>query len=379
MKLRTSLFWLTIGAMTPLLAVLLVGGAVLIEHEREAVAREAVGRARSAMSAVDAQLRGSLTTLQALASSKYLAAGNLREFHEETKRVLASQPGWLNVGLTTVDRRAAGRADAPRGGPGPAVAGVVEPAQQRRTVYPGRRPHPAQGGAARARADGTRDRQRRRHSRAHAPARFRHVLARGSGAVAVARRARYRPRAARGVVEMHGGTIEARSEGPGKGSEFVVRLPIVTAAGTPAPPAPAEAGRDTRVYRILVVDDVEENAASLAAVLRGMGHDVHTAGGGHEAVVAAARYLPEVVLLDIQMPHVNGYEACRHIRGIPGGKSILIVAVTGRGQDKDRQDSAQSGFDYHLVKPVDPAELNALIQSLGHERTLRGKPANPAS
>jgi signal transduction histidine kinase/ActR/RegA family two-component response regulator len=173
---------------------------------------------------------------------------------------------------------------------------------------------------------------------------------------------------ARGLVEAHGGTIEARSEGHGKGSQFVVRLPIVTAAA-PVPVAPDESGRDARVYRILVVDDIEENAASLAAVLRDMGHDVHMANGGEEAVVAAARLLPEVVLLDIQMPHVDGYDACRHIRGIPGGESILIVAVTGRGQEKDRVDSARAGFDHHLVKPVDPAELNALIRRLGAARS----------
>jgi CheY-like chemotaxis protein len=99
-----------------------------------------------------------------------------------------------------------------------------------------------------------------------------------------------------------------------------------------------------------------------------MGHDVHTASDGEKAVVAAARLMPEVVLLDIQMPNVNGYEACRHIRAIPGGESILIVAVTGRGQDRDRADSASAGFDHHLVKPVDPAELGALIRRLGPER-----------
>jgi signal transduction histidine kinase/ActR/RegA family two-component response regulator len=181
---------------------------------------------------------------------------------------------------------------------------------------------------------------------------------------------------ARGLVEAHGGTIEARSEGRGKGSEFIVRLPVVAERAIAAPAATAGGEEHARAYRILVVDDVEENAVSLAAVLRGMGHDVHTAGGGQEAVVAAARYLPEVVLLDIGMPHMNGYDACRHIRGIPGGESILIVAVTGWGQEKDRQDSARAGFDDHLVKPVDPAGLEALIQRLGRARALRGTRPN---
>jgi len=726
MKLRTGLFVLVAGAITPLLAALLMAGAVLIQHEREAVAREALGRARSAMSAVDAELRGSLTTLQALASSKHLAGGDLREFYEEARRVMASQPAWLNIGLTTVagvqmidaalpygqhkplsgdeasfqqavrtGRPAIGNVTGGTAVPAPSIRIRVPVFQQGRIRYVLSAPimpsrlaevlraqqipsgwvialadrernfvaripdvpvgspvsesfraaidrepegwsagHTLEGvatytpyvtsalsgwvlgiaiprsvvdagarkatlvagagilialgvaiglaflfgkriaapiaalaaaggrfesssdaptpGAERideiARLDRAlheaartaRERQERLQEQATqmqeadrrkdeflamlahelrnplAPLRnaawilrdprtseaeakwsrevierqVRHMarllddlldmsrISRGrlelrkercalASVVDSAREtsqpaieeggheltvelpaepvhleadpvrlsqvvsnllnnaARYTPAGGhirlraerrgreltltvsddgvgipghmlphvfdmfsqgdsgiarssgglgiglaltRGLVEAHGGTIAARSQGSGKGSEFIVRLPIVTEAATPAPAPPVEAGKDARMYRILVVDDVEENVVSLAAVLRGMGHDVHTAGGGEEAVVAAARLLPEVVLLDIQMPHINGYDACRHIRGIPGGESILIVAVTGRGQEKDRVDSARAGFDHHLVKPVDPEELNALIRRLGAKR-----------
>jgi signal transduction histidine kinase/ActR/RegA family two-component response regulator len=734
MKLRTSLLWLAIAAMTPLLVVLLVGGALVIEHERESVAREALGRARSAMSAVDAELRGSLTVLQALAASKHLAAGDLREFYEEAKRVLASQPEWLNIGLTTAARVQVIDVVLPYGKPKaldgdeesfelalktgkPAIgnvaagAAVAEPAirirmpivqdgtmkyvlsvpikpsslaevlraqrippdwvialADRNRKFIARIPeapvgspvsdsfraaierapegwfagHTLEGAAtytpyvtseltgwvlgiamprsvveagarqaARVAAAGilialglalgfafltgkriaapiaalaaaggrfgggddaptpgahrideisrldralretartAEERQQRLQEQATqmqqadrrkdeflatlahelrnplAPLRnaayilrdprtseaeskwsrdvierqVRHMarllddlldvsrITRGrlelrkercalAAVVGAAREtsqpaiedgshelsvelpreeveleadpirlsqvlsnllnnaARYTPSGgrirlraerhgrelrltvadngvgipphmlphvfdmfsqgdsgtaqssgglgiglalARGLVEAHGGTIEARSEGPGRGSEFIVRLPIVREAATPAEAPPAAAGTDTRAYRILVVDDLEENAISLAAVLRGMGHDVHTAGGGQEAVVAAARFLPQIVLLDIGMPHMNGYDACRHIRDIPGGESMLIVAVTGWGQDKDRQDSARAGFDDHLVKPVDPASLDALIQRLGRARGLRGAGPN---
>jgi signal transduction histidine kinase/CheY-like chemotaxis protein len=175
---------------------------------------------------------------------------------------------------------------------------------------------------------------------------------------------------ARGLVEAHGGTIEARSEGAGKGSEFIVRLPIVTdavAATSRAPAAEDDSGALPR--RILVVDDVEENAVSLAAVLRGIGHEVHTAYGGEEAVAATARLMPDVVLLDILMPGMNGYEACQRIRKAPRGESVVIVALTGRGQESDRLRSAQAGFDHHFMKPVDPAELNSLIQRLSAVRS----------
>lgn len=169
----------------------------------------------------------------------------------------------------------------------------------------------------------------------------------------------------RGVVELHGGRVEARSQGVGKGSEFIVRLPLVV-----EPVAP-EAG-PVRVHappehvmrrRILVVDDLEDSADSLALLLQMAGHEVHTAYEGDEAFRVADKLRPEVIMLDIGMPKVSGYDVCRRIRQQPWGESICLVALTGWGQDADRRRSMEAGFDRHLVKPVDPAELTRLLAS----------------
>lgn len=166
----------------------------------------------------------------------------------------------------------------------------------------------------------------------------------------------------RQLVEMHGGTVEARSDGAGKGSAFVVRLPA-DAAPVAVPAAgdvrPAQAPR-----RILVVDDNADIALALAALLELDGHDVRTAGGGEEALAIGARMRPEVILMDIGMPGMDGHEACRRIRECDWGRDISIVALTGWGQDGDRRDSARAGFDAHLVKPVGFAELHGLFARL---------------
>ncbi|MCW0386883.1 Sensor histidine kinase RcsC [Xanthomonas sacchari] len=166
----------------------------------------------------------------------------------------------------------------------------------------------------------------------------------------------------RQLVEMHGGTVEARSEGAGKGSTFVVRLP------SDAAPAAVSGTGDVRpaptVRRILVVDDNADIALALAALLELDGHDVRTAGGGEEALALGARVRPEVILMDIGMPGMDGHEACRRIRDCDWGRDITIVALTGWGQDGDRQDSARAGFDAHLVKPVGFAELHGLFAGL---------------
>jgi signal transduction histidine kinase len=169
----------------------------------------------------------------------------------------------------------------------------------------------------------------------------------------------------RGLVGMHGGFVEAHSEGVGKGSEFLVRLPVAT--GTVAPDAGVaggEAATPRRARRVLVADDNPDTGDSLAMMLRLGGHEVHTARDGQEAVAAAAWFRPDVALLDIGMPRLNGYEAARSIREHPGGGQVVLVAVTGWGQEEDRRRAAEAGFDHHLTKPADPADLERLLASL---------------
>jgi PAS domain S-box-containing protein len=167
----------------------------------------------------------------------------------------------------------------------------------------------------------------------------------------------------KGLVELHGGTVEASSDGPGAGSEFVVRLPLAEAE---AAEGPAIEGRDDAVprRRVLVVDDLADSADSLAMLLRVMGHEAHTAYDGATALRTAAKLLPDVVLLDLGMPNLNGYDTCRALRDQPWGRAIRVVALTGWGQDEDRRRTAEAGFDHHLVKPVEPSALMSVLASL---------------
>ncbi len=168
----------------------------------------------------------------------------------------------------------------------------------------------------------------------------------------------------RRLVELHGGRVEVRSEGAGKGSEFIVRLPALVES--PPAPRPQEPGGTGEVpaappRRMLVVDDNRDAADSLAMLLRMTGHEVHVAYDGLAAVAACERLRPEVVLLDIGMPRLNGYDACRRIRAEGWGSGMVLIALTGWGQEEDRSRSAEAGFDGHLTKPVD---LTALLQLL---------------
>jgi CheY-like chemotaxis protein len=166
----------------------------------------------------------------------------------------------------------------------------------------------------------------------------------------------------RELVALHDGSVAAHSAGLGKGSEFLVRLPIATGPAPTAAPAPQAISTKTPVgRRILVVDDNTDSADSLAALLRLEGHEVQTAYDGAAGVEAATAYCPDVVLLDIGLPRLNGYDAARHIRRLPGGGDILLVALTGWGQEEDRRRSRDAGFDLHLVKPVDPVELQDIL------------------
>jgi two-component system CheB/CheR fusion protein len=163
------------------------------------------------------------------------------------------------------------------------------------------------------------------------------------------------------IVEMHGGTIEAQSEGRGQGSEFVVRLPAESGeAFTHAVPQRAPE-QQRRGCRILVVDDNLDSAESLAAVLRFMGNEVTTSHDGASAVDRIAESRPQMVLLDIGMPEVDGYETAKRIRRMPEGSKVVLVAVTGYGQEQDKSRSFAAGFDHHLVKPVDPTVLESLV------------------
>ena len=172
------------------------------------------------------------------------------------------------------------------------------------------------------------------------------------------------------LVGMHGGSVEARSGGAGQGSTFVVRLPTaldVSDVPTTVPEDTASAS----THRILVVDDNLDSAESLAMLLELTGHQVYAAHDGQSALEAVERERPNVVLLDIGLPALNGHEVCRRIRQQPWGKATVIIALTGWGQDEDRRRSQEAGFDGHLVKPVDHERLLALLASLTGQRAAR--------
>jgi len=171
------------------------------------------------------------------------------------------------------------------------------------------------------------------------------------------------------LVDLHGGVIEARSGGLGKGSEFVVRLPVAVEASKPqAAGVEDEPAATKSSLRILIVDDNRDGADSLSELLKMMGNDTRTAYDGHQGVALAEEYRPDVILLDIGLPTLNGYEVCHRIRQQPWGQDVLLIAVTGWGQDEDRRRSLEAGFDHHIVKPVDPQALMGMIAMLnvGH-------------
>ncbi|MEO6711256.1 MAG: ATP-binding protein, partial [Planctomycetota bacterium] len=169
----------------------------------------------------------------------------------------------------------------------------------------------------------------------------------------------------RKLVEMHGGSVSARSEGEGLGSQFIVRLPLLIDAPQPvAPSTSQEQPLRIRARRILIVDDNQDSVLSLAALLDLNGCETQTARDGVEAVEKAEWYRPEIVLLDIGLPKLSGYDACRAIRAQASGRDIVIVALTGWGQDEDRLKSIEAGFDSHLVKPVEHDRLLRLLSDL---------------
>jgi signal transduction histidine kinase/ActR/RegA family two-component response regulator len=167
------------------------------------------------------------------------------------------------------------------------------------------------------------------------------------------------------LVEMHGGTIEARSPGPGQGSEFIIRLPLVLEASAALrQPASAMPG-GMPAQRILIVDDNVDAAASLGLLLRLTGNEIRTAHDGLEALRVAEEFRPEVVVLDIGLPRMDGYEVASRLRGSPWGREMVLIAATGWGKEADRHRSRESGFNHHLVKPVDPAAMMQLLATVG--------------
>jgi len=173
---------------------------------------------------------------------------------------------------------------------------------------------------------------------------------------------------ARRLVELHGGKISAISRGAGQGSEFVVRLPLaspVAAATTRAPAAPAPIRPASR--RMLVVDDNRDAAATLSLVVSSMGFDVQIAYDGPTALKTFEAQQPSVVLLDIGLGDMDGFEVARHIRNLPAGRDVVLIAVTGWGNERHRQQTHEAGFDHHLVKPVSIAALQAMLKAPGED------------
>jgi signal transduction histidine kinase len=169
----------------------------------------------------------------------------------------------------------------------------------------------------------------------------------------------------RQLVQLHGGSVHASSAGLDQGSEFVVRLPTPPKSRRAPQPVPALKSDPTVVTRrILVVDDNRDAAETLAAMLRLEGNEVDTAFDGVGAVSATAEFRPDIVLMDLGMPKLDGYEAARAIRRDTRGTDVVLIAITGWGGDVDRQMSHEAGFDRHLVKPVVPTELLAMLSSL---------------
>jgi len=166
------------------------------------------------------------------------------------------------------------------------------------------------------------------------------------------------------LVELHSGTVEAKSEGFGHGSEFIVTLPISRIPQHEESQLNHDKIAKRVSLRILIVDDNRDSAESLVMMLKMKGHITHAAYDGEDALAAADEFQPEVILLDLGLPKLNGYKVCEILRERPGGRDIVIIAQTGWGQTEDRQRTRDAGFNHHLVKPIDPSGLIALLEAL---------------
>jgi CheY-like chemotaxis protein len=165
------------------------------------------------------------------------------------------------------------------------------------------------------------------------------------------------------LVERHGGSVSAASGGPGLGSEFAVRLPAVTGAGAPPPATAAKplfAGA-ARPRRVLVVEDNADARESLGLLLRLSGHEVETSVDAPDGLAKLASFRPDVMLIDVGLPGMNGYDLARRVRARPEARDVGLIALTGYGQEEDRRQAFAAGFDVHLTKPVDPERLERIL------------------
>ena len=169
----------------------------------------------------------------------------------------------------------------------------------------------------------------------------------------------------RGLLDLHGGTVEARSEGTGRGSEFIVRFPVGDAQRAPVEPVPATEvpGAVTHSVKVLVADDNRDAADSLAILLEGDGHQVRKAYDGTAALETAREFRPDVALLDIGMPGLSGYEVAQQVRAEEWGDEMVLIALTGWGQSQDKARALSAGFDHHVTKPVEPERLQVLLST----------------
>ena len=170
----------------------------------------------------------------------------------------------------------------------------------------------------------------------------------------------------RSLVELHDGTVSAASPGPGRGSVFTIRIPALPQEqpAVPGPGRPAPAPSPSPSLKVLVVDDNVDAAVTLATVLEMLGHKTQTVHAGPPVREAAQAFDPDVVLLDIGLPGMNGYDVARQLRGEPGLRHTVLVALTGWGSEEDKRRTRNAGFDYHLVKPISAAAVDTILARL---------------
>lgn len=174
----------------------------------------------------------------------------------------------------------------------------------------------------------------------------------------------------RQLVEMHGGDVEVSSDGAGRGSTFRVRLPLDVSPAEEAAIHYAIREGEAEAIRVLLVDDNIDAAQSLSVLLLDSGHFVETAPDGFAALRRVPQFQPKVILLDIGMPGMTGYEVAHTLRQAPGGEGLILVALTGWGSAEDKAKAKEAGFDYHLTKPIDFADIEEILLSVA-----RGEPA----